>query len=81
MVICPNCMGRGSILGPKFVAPGFQTHKVCPTCEGTGQVDERMANWQECPECDGWGETGRLIGQITCTGCNGFGFHAGRISS
>ena len=78
MEICPNCLGRGTILGPKSVAPGFQRRKECPTCGGSGEVDPRIADWIECHECDGWGEVGMLIGQVTCTECNGYGFRPTR---
>ena len=81
MEICPNCLGRGEIKGPRSVAPGFQRRKVCPTCDGTGEVDVRKSGWVRCGECDGWGEVGMLISPLTCSECNGYGFRPGSFNS
>jgi len=74
MQICPNCLGRRQIEGPRSVAPGFKRWKKCPTCQGAGEVYDRKADWSRCDNCDGWGEVGPLIGQFTCGECNGYGF-------
>ena len=71
---CPNCLGRREITGPRSVAPGFRRPKVCPTCEGAGEVRDAMAAWVRCDNCDGWAMVGPLIGQFTCGDCNGYGF-------
>ncbi len=74
MDICPNCLGRKEIKGPRCVAPGFRRRKTCPTCDGRGEVTSAKAQWIRCENCDGWGQLGPLIGQFTCNECNGYGF-------
>lgn len=74
MAICPNCLGRKEVKGPRSMAPGFQKWKDCPTCEGRGAVSDVKAEWIRCDNCDGWGLVGPLIGQFTCAECNGYGF-------
>jgi len=74
MEICPNCLGRKEIKGPRAVAPGFRRTKDCPTCEGSGAVSDAKTRWVRCNNCDGWGMVGPLIAEFTCGECNGFGF-------
>jgi DnaJ-class molecular chaperone len=74
MQICPNCLGRSEIEGPRSVAPGFRRWKECPTCDAAGEVPDAKAGWIRCDNCDGWGLVGPLIGQFTCGECNGYGF-------
>ena len=70
---CPDCKGKGgkcyhthSSLNP--VNP--HEYRECPTCEGTGEVEDLI-----CPNCNGSGEGG--YDGTSCTLCGGTGVHNG----
>ncbi|MBO4427268.1 MAG: molecular chaperone DnaJ [Bacteroidales bacterium] len=61
---CPDCGGRG--------AKNASDIKVCPTCQGRGQVYQRMGFMtaaQTCPQCHGEGK----IVSNPCPRCKGTG--------
>ena len=61
---CPDCGGRG--------AKNASDIKVCPTCQGRGQVYQRMGFMtaaQTCPQCHGEGK----IVSNPCSRCKGTG--------
>jgi DnaJ-class molecular chaperone len=73
MVTCPNCNGRGSIIGPRNVARISQSSKTCPTCGGEGRVENHIGRWSICGKCRGWGELPPMISPSDCDRCNGRG--------
>ncbi len=69
-LVCEECGGAGG-------ANGSSGRKVCPTCQGSGQVVRsqgffRIAN--TCPECHGMGE----VLENPCGPCSGSGRRSGR---
>ncbi len=61
---CPDCGGRG--------ARNASDIKVCPTCQGSGQVFQRMgffSSSRTCPQCGGEGK----IVSNPCPRCKGTG--------
>jgi uncharacterized RDD family membrane protein YckC len=75
MATCPNCLGIGEIEGPNWVFYNQRTKKKCPSCNGTGTVNNAYSNWPRCLKCDGWGNQRPLATSRQCTVCKGSGIN------
>ncbi len=61
---CPECKGKGELIGPCKRCQGSGSMK-CPNCEGAGAFP--------CRVCDATGRKKSMAGEVACPGCSGRG--------
>ncbi len=77
MVNCSRCLGKGAIYydnngnltDERGAARSHGRRRICPTCEGRGQVEESYDDI--CPKCNGDYKGSK--GEKTCGSCGGTG--------